>query len=323
MQRWKRTARAGTLSAFFLAAVLALPLPSIGSSRSLAVEAYLAGDYARALAEWTELAGSGDPVAGFNLGMMALQGLGGSIQPELAYRYLQAAAAAGYAPAQYQLGLRELGVRGGERPVDVSAARFWMTAAARHGHPRAAWQLGRILSGEYGGVHDLKSALEWLTVAEEAGVPRASETIQAIESTLPGAESDEQEAGSSPRLAEGRGTLAQRHEFFEGQKAFISQNYAKAIEIWAPLAEAGMARAQYGIAFMLESGWGVIQDYAEAAYWYKLAAQKGHRRAQFNLGKMYVEGRGTDTDRGTGLYWIQTSADLGEARAREYLEALR
>lgn len=299
-------------------AALACTFSFVVAADSAIVDAYLAGDYARARQDWAALAEQGDPVARFNLAMLFIQGLGVPREPERAMKHLRTAAAAGYAPAQYELGVANLP---GGPGADGAEAAFWLERAARQGHPMAAWQLGRLLS-EADGASRSEEALVWLRRAEEAGIAGATDSLRSLEDTLPGTEVDD---GGDVRsqLTEGRGTLAQRRAFFEGQKAFIRQDYAEAVQVWVPLAEAGMARAQYGIAFMLESGWGVVQDYAEAAYWYQLAAQKGHRKAQFNLGKMYLDGRGIAADRGAGLYWVQTAADAGEPRARELMDRLK
>lgn len=305
--------RHAVVAACFLASVLALA-PSAARA-SAAVEAYLAGDYERARIEWSSMAEQGDAVARYNLAMLYLQGLGVPRQPERAAELMSPAAAAGYGPARYQLAM--LSPSPGS---NADRSRFWLDLAARQGHAMAAFELGRLLAGENGGGTDSRSALEWLHKARAAGIAEAQASLDTLEATLPGGDGGDEVVET--QLTEGRGTLAQRHEFFEGQKAFINQDYARAVEIWAPLAEAGVARAQYGIAFMLESGWGVVQDYAEAAYWYTLAARKGHAKAQFNLGRMYVDGRGTDRDRGIGLYWIQSAADRGEPRALQYMANL-
>jgi len=108
----------------------------------------------------------------------------------------------------------------------------------------------------------------------------------------------------------------------QGQKAFNTQNYARAFEAWRPLAEKGAAEAQYGIGFMYESGWGVQRDYAEAFRWYQRAAQQGHVKAQYNLGMLYRNGQGVARNDALGLYWIQTAADRGDERAQGYLDEL-
>ncbi len=106
----------------------------------------------------------------------------------------------------------------------------------------------------------------------------------------------------------------------KGQAAFNSQNYAKALEMWQPLALRGVPVAQYNLGFMYESGWGVARNDQEAAGWYQLAADQGHAKAQFNLGRLYMEGRGVDKNKGLGLYWIQNAADGDDKRAIDYLK---
>lgn len=107
-----------------------------------------------------------------------------------------------------------------------------------------------------------------------------------------------------------------------GQRAFNAQDYDEAFAAWRPLAEEGVADAQYGIGFMYESGWGVDRDYSEAYRWYQLAAQQGHVKSQFNLGMLYRNGNGVAQNDALGLYWIQTAADRGDERALSYLKKL-
>ena len=285
-----------------------------------AVEAYLDGDYDQARQNWRAEADLGDVVAIYNLGMLYFQGLGVPVQPDRAARLFFKAAVMGYAPAQFQLA--SFHAFGSSSDNSPQSARFWMEVAARQEHAFATYQLGRFLAEGYGGVKDTEQALLMLRRAEGMGVGAAGRYLTELESRLPGIESAD-DGQLTAKLKAGRGTLKQRREFYEGQKAFISQDYHKAVEYWAPLAEEGMAQAQYGIAFMLESGWGVVQDYAEAAYWYKLSAQKGHRKAQYNLGIMYLDGRGVEENRGIGLFWVQSAADLGESRALNTLQELQ
>lgn len=124
-------------------------------------------------------------------------------------------------------------------------------------------------------------------------------------------------AGSASPLSDD-GRVALR----AGQRAFNAQNYAEAFEAWEPLAEQGVVDAQYGIAFMYESGWGVEKDFSKAFRWYQLAAQQGHVKSQFNLGMLYRDGKGVAQNDALGLYWIQTAADRGDERALSYLQNL-
>jgi uncharacterized protein len=302
---------------FSLAILSLFALPASGNIQE-GVEAYLFGDYATARQQWQ--ASNDNPIAQFNLAMLYFQGLGVPREPQRAINLMRGAANGGYAPAQFFVGRWLLQNDSTGNPGD---ALFWLNAAAGQQHHHAAYLLGRWYGVDAGSAKDIERALVWLRKAETGGIIGAARLVDKLTASLPGVSRDSENAQIESRLKEGRGTAKQRRAFYKGQKAFINQDYASAIEIWVPLAEAGVAHAQYGIAFMLESGWGVLQDHREAAYWYKLAAQKGHRKAQFNLGKMYLDGTGVDENRGIGLFWIQSAADLGEPRARETMLGLQ
>ncbi len=127
----------------------------------------------------------------------------------------------------------------------------------------------------------------------------------------------------TPESARTEGTSDRHERLWQGQTAFNAQDYERAFRLWRPLAEDGMAEAQYGLGFMYESGWGVPRDLGEAFRWYRRAAEKGHAKAQFNLGLMYEYGRGVAKNEALGLYWIQSAADRKDARAEDYLRKQR
>lgn len=149
--------------------------------------------------------------------------------------------------------------------------------------------------------------------AEEGREPILTETGDAAGD----AESATEEPAGAPRMS-GDDRAALR----AGQQAFNRQNYQAAFDAWRPLAERGVVDAQYGIAFMYESGWGVEEDFSKAFRWYQLAAQQGHVQSQFNLGMLYREGKGVARNDALGLYWVQTAADGGDERALTYLQNL-
>ncbi len=116
-------------------------------------------------------------------------------------------------------------------------------------------------------------------------------------------------------------TIRQRLDI--AHEAFIEHDYLNAHRMWEPLAYAGYAEAQYGLAYLLETGSGIPRSEQDAFEWYRLAAEQGHSQAQFNLGVFYMEGRGVMNNEGLGLYWIQTAADNKEQRAKDYLASHR
>jgi len=107
-----------------------------------------------------------------------------------------------------------------------------------------------------------------------------------------------------------------------GRRAFEQQDYAKAIEIWSPLAEQGNAEAQFGLGVMYEKGLGFQRDYAEAARLYRRSAQQGYAPAQFNLGAAYEAGRGVPRDLSLAASWWRKAAEQSFGRAAYNLATL-
>ena len=64
--------------------------------------------------------------------------------------------------------------------------------------------------------------------------------------------------------------------FEDAVAAYQRGDYATAYALTRPLADEGVARAQFNLGVMYAKGQGVAQDYAEAAKWYRLAADQGH-----------------------------------------------
>jgi len=104
-----------------------------------------------------------------------------------------------------------------------------------------------------------------------------------------------------------------------GQAAFNTGDYRRALDAWRPLADAGLAQAQYNVAFLLETGWAGERDLQESARLYGEAARQGHPQAQYNLGILYLEGHGVARNEETGLSWLRRSAEGGYEKAREKL----
>ncbi len=97
-----------------------------------------------------------------------------------------------------------------------------------------------------------------------------------------------------------------------GVDAWQQGDYAKAIAVWQPLAQAGDPDAQFNMGQAYKLGRGVKADPATAIDWYRKAAKQGHSRAEDNLGLlMFQQG-----DRAGALPHLQRAADRGEPRAQ-------
>ncbi len=133
--------------------------------------------------------------------------------------------------------------------------------------------------------------------------------------------------------------------------AYEAGHFAEAIALWRPAAEAGSARAQFGLAVAYDLGQGVAKDVAqaclwyrrageaglpeaefdtalmydagrcgaqrpdEAATWYGRAAAHGYGQAQYALARMYEDGHGVPKNLDTALGWYQVAASNGVSEA--------
>ena len=108
-------------------------------------------------------------------------------------------------------------------------------------------------------------------------------------------------------------------DFDRGVAAYQTGDFATALKEWRPLAEQGVATAQYNLGTMYDNGNGVVQDYAEVVKWYRLAAEQGHANAQYNLGTMYDTGNGVVQDYAEAVKWYRLAAEQGFAIAQTAL----
>jgi TPR repeat protein len=95
----------------------------------------------------------------------------------------------------------------------------------------------------------------------------------------------------------------------DGVAAYRDKDYAKAVELWSPLAEKGNAVAQYRLGTLYAEGKGVAQDDATAATWFLKAAEQGNASAQYDLAASYAEGIGVKKDAEEAAKWFRHAAD--------------
>ena len=105
----------------------------------------------------------------------------------------------------------------------------------------------------------------------------------------------------------------------KGFAAYKKGDYATALRAWQPLAEQGVAGAQYNLGGMYYKGKGIPQDDKAAAQWYRRAAEQGVANAQFNLGVMHDRGQGVAQDDQAAAQWYRRAAEQGHAGAQNNL----
>lgn len=85
-------------------------------------------------------------------------------------------------------------------------------------------------------------------------------------------------------------------------------DYARAVEVTRPAAEAGFAPAQLSLGYAYDLGRGIDEDDVLAADWYKRAADQGEPRAAGNLGYLYHGGSGVPLDYEQAKHWYEIAA---------------
>lgn len=109
--------------------------------------------------------------------------------------------------------------------------------------------------------------------------------------------------------------MTQDRTLADALAALVVDDYATAAQILRPLADRGDADAQYELANLHDSGFGVPQDDLYAAELMLKAAEQGHGKAALDLSGRYRSGRGVTQDDATAGFWLLRAADLGDLEA--------
>ena len=107
---------------------------------------------------------------------------------------------------------------------------------------------------------------------------------------------------------------------FFGYAAYKSGYYARAMDLWLPLAKAGDPRAQEFVGILHEGGHGVPKDIDKAMAWYERAADGGDMAAQYNLGRIYLEGKLVEQDVERAHELLRRAAEQGDEDAEALLQ---
>jgi hypothetical protein len=102
-------------------------------------------------------------------------------------------------------------------------------------------------------------------------------------------------------------------DFNSGLTAYNKGDYTTAAKEWRPLAEQGVAAAQFNLGLLYLDGHGVPQDPAEAAKWFTKSAEQDYTQAQHNLGAMYGAGQGVKRDYVQAYKWLNICAAKGNS----------
>jgi TPR repeat protein len=191
-----------------------------------------------------------------------------------AFNEWKAAAEAGQAEAQFDLGVLYAQGRGVKR--DLTQAEQWYRKAATQGNAEAQFALGQMYARGWGVPRDEADAMRWFQMAnapDTGGPATAWATIEGY-----GVEKDEKQA---------------------------AYWYEQA-------AQKGHPEAQFQLAHLYSSGKGVLRDDEQAVRWTRAAAGRGYAPAQAALGTRYAHGQGMDRDDKRAYFWLTVAWLHGE-----------
>lgn len=104
----------------------------------------------------------------------------------------------------------------------------------------------------------------------------------------------------------------------DAKAAYDKRDFATAIRLWLPLAEAGDAEAQDRVALLFQKGEGVPKDDAKAVAWFSKAAEQGNADAEGNLGALYFLGSGgLPKNAPLAVSWMRKSAEHGNVTMQD------
>lgn len=110
--------------------------------------------------------------------------------------------------------------------------------------------------------------------------------------------------------------------FNEGVAAYDAGDFARAFDIWLPIAQENDLAAMRNVALLLRDGKGVEKNPERALYFFERAGRAGLVSAQVNSAFMYLNGEGTAQDYKTASFWFHAAAVAGVPAARYNLGVL-
>jgi TPR repeat protein len=124
------------------------------------------------------------------------------------------------------------------------------------------------------------------------GIPRRFVIVSALVAVL---------AGTSVSIV----GEARADALADGHAAWDRGEFEKSMSILMPLAEAGVAQAQFTVGIMYWNAQGVPENAPEAVKWFLLAADQGLADAYYSLGQQYsLGGGGMERNREEAYFWL-------------------
>ncbi len=191
---------------------------------------------------------------------------------------------------------------------------------AEQGHAIAQYNFGLMYDDGQAVPQDYVQAYKWYTLsaARSKGDLRkkAVRYRNAIEKKMSPAQVAEAQKLAREWIPEGDRAAS---SYKEGDQAYESGDYKKAIEIWKPLAHRGYPPAQNDMGYMYSDGKGVPENRTKAIMWWRKAAEQGHINAQFNTGLYLSLDDDTNVE---SKKWFEMAAEQGDCRSQFFLAGI-
>jgi TPR repeat protein len=235
----------------------------------------------RALDLFKRSAESGYPQAQATIGALYLRGLPGLLKqnPEKGIELLSAAVKAKSLTARFNLGMAYYNGDGVEK--NIYKASQWLQLAVKQNFSEAQCQLGLLfLEGGDGVPKNTSEGIRLLRTAAAQNHQWASDFLKKrgngeIDNFSKIPKNTVREIKSDNFKTNDRDIINKARKLYTG--VGVEQNYAKAFELFYPLAQGGNPEAARFVGLMYLSGKGKSKDLKLAKQWLSVAAQKGDK----------------------------------------------
>lgn len=167
-----------------VAAVITLVFSSAGWGADFesGQDAFSAGDYEAAIAEWQPLAEAGDAEGQFGMGLLYTNGFGVPFDNDQGLKWYQLSADQGHGQAQCNLAVMH--ANGWGVPQSDAEAFKYYSLAAEQGVTQAQASLAKMYVRGYGTPVDNREAYKWYSIASEMGDTGASFKLEELSAKM-------------------------------------------------------------------------------------------------------------------------------------------
>jgi hypothetical protein len=262
--------------------------------------------------------------------------------PEVARRFLQLCADAGYAPAFVESHLPM--ATGLYQQGDYKGAEKIFRQLAEKGNPSGMYYLGRMYASGQGGLpEDYAEAFDWYSSAALANQKDAQYALAVMYEAGKGTGKNPEEADHWYEKSAQNGCAAAQYQraesafaeasrwaeqvaIDEGNKSLqdadnskYRQNLELAVAWYRKAASQNYAGAQYMLGRLSASGEGLSQDFRASVAYYEQASGQGFPDALFYLALMHHSGLGVEKDADKAVSLYEQAVEQGSRAAMFYL----